>query len=437
MNKKTLIIGLVIASVLISSGYLLSGRMMVTNPMKEKSKIALTDTPALEAQLLDKQGTSSETALALSGNASTTAMKNSPTTTTKTTIIKTAVKEQTALLADGCFWCVEHDIEKEKGVISAVSGYAGGTTENPTYENYVGGGHREVVFVTYDANTVSFANLVEHIIKHGDPTDASGSFNDRGEQYAPAIYYETDAEKLAARSVIDGIDKLKVFEKPLPLIVIPRVKFWSAEEYHQDYGEKNPVRYGYYRSGSGRDKFIAKYWGAKASDLTVSNALLTTNTSVNSGTASTTKPWLTYVKPSKQALRKELSEITYDVTQEEGTETPHKNLYDKNYAEGIYVDILSGEPLYLSKDKYDSGTGWPSFVKPITDAAVVLRADETLFHSRTEVRSRYSDNHLGHVFYDGPSERGGKRYCMNSAALRFVPKAEMEKEGYGYLLQSL
>lgn len=328
---------------------------------------------------------------------------------------------KTALFANGCFWCAEHDLEEVGGVIDVVSGYAGGETENPTYENYIDGGHREVVLVTYDANQVSFANLVESVVKHGDPTDSAGSFNDRGAQYAPAIYYETEAEKVDARHVIESIDALRVFDKPLSLIVISRVKFWPAEEYHQDYAKKNPLRYGYYRSGSGRNAFIEKYWGDKANEFTVSAQLESVRR----------VSWEGFIKPPEEKLRTLLTPLQYAVTQEDDTEPPFNNLYDKNEADGIYVDVVSGEPLFSSADKYDSKTGWPSFVRPISDSAVVLKEDKRLFSTRVEVRSRYGDNHLGHVFPDGPTDRGGKRYCMNSAALRFVPKADMEKEGYG------
>jgi|GEM_PF-113912 len=341
------------------------------------------------------------------------------------------VLEKTALLANGCFWCVEHDLEKIDGVIDVVSGYAGGSTENPTYKNYAAGSHREVVLVTYDANKVSFGNLVEHIIKHGDPTDANGSFGDRGQQYSPAIYYENDSEKDEAYRVIHAVDALKVFPDALPLIVIPRVKFWPAEEYHQDYSKKNPLRYTYYRTASGRNSFIEKYWGDSAVSFIIPNPK---NMSTQDGEIlSKEDSWKSFIKPSKDVLRTLLTPIQYEVTQEDGTERPFTNAYDKNYAEGLYVDIVSGEPLYFSKDKYDSGTGWPSFVKPITDDVVVLHEDNTLFTKRTEVRSRFADSHLGHVFYDGPADRGGKRYCMNSASLRFIPRSDMEKEGYAYL----
>jgi peptide methionine sulfoxide reductase msrA/msrB len=340
---------------------------------------------------------------------------------------------QTALLANGCFWCVEHDLAKVEGVIDVVSGYAGGTTENPTYENATAGGHKEVVQVTYDPSKVSYANLVEHVIKHGDPTDALGSFHDRGLQYAPAIYYKNDAEKAEARRVIAAVDALHVFPNPLPLSVLPTVKFYPAEDYHQDYSEKNPIRYNYYRTGSGRSAFIEKTWGTRANifEVPAQSVVISLQNEVTQYNAMS---WNDFQKPTAEELKAKLTTLQYKVTQKEGTESPFANAYDKNYEAGIYVDIVSGEPLYFSKDKYDSGTGWPSFVKPISDDAVTLKEDDGLFTSRTEVRSKHADSHVGHVFDDGPKDRGGKRYCMNSAAMRFIEKADMEKEGYAYLL---
>ena len=349
--------------------------------------------------------------------------------------LTSAVEEKTAVFANGCFWCVEHDLEKVVGVIDVISGYAGGREENPTYENYADSGHREVVRVTYDTNRVTYGNLVEHIIKHGDPTDAEGSFGDRGEQYAPALYYETEEEREEALRVMKAIDTLRVFPEPLPLVVTPRVEFWPAEEYHQDYSVKNPVRYTYYRTASGRDAFIKKYWGDTASSFTVSHAK--SMHIKEEKIILREDSWESFIKPSDEALRTRLTSIQYDVTQKEGTERPFTNAYDKNYDEGVYVDIVSGEPLFLSKDKFDSKTGWPSFVRPIASDAVVLHEDNTIFSKRTEVRSRYADSHLGHVFTDGPAEQGGKRYCMNSASLRFIPREEMEAEGYAYLFAQM
>ncbi len=285
------------------------------------------------------------------------------------------ITDSTALFAGGCFWCVEADFEKLRGVGDVVSGYAGGTTENPTYENYAKGGHREVVQVPYDSSRISYQKLVEHILTHADPNDTTGSFVDRGVQYSAAIYFENEEEEKIAREVAKG----------LPIPILPRPDFYPAEEYHQDFYKKSPVRYTYYRNASGRNEYIKKASG--------------------------------------------LTDIQYYVVKENGTEKPFDNEYWDNKREGIYVDIVSGEVLFSSKDKYDSGTGWPSFTKPIQPDAVTLHEDNTLGTKRTEVRSKIADSHLGHVFNDGPN--GGERWCMNSAAMRFVPKEDMVKEGYG------
>ncbi len=288
--------------------------------------------------------------------------------------------DSTALFAGGCFWCVEADFEKLRGVGDVISGYAGGTTANPTYENYAAGGHREVVEVHYDATKINYRKLVEHILTHADPNDTTGSFVDRGLQYSSAIYFGNKEEEKIAREVAKG----------LPIPILPRPVFYKAEDYHQDYYEKNPVRYTYYRNASGRNEYIKKHSG--------------------------------------------LTELQYHVVKENGTEPPFENEYWDNHEEGIYVDIVSGEALFSSKDKYESGTGWPSFTKPISEKAVTLHEDNTLFTKRTEVRSAVADSHLGHVFDDGPQDKGGKRWCMNSAALRFIPKERMKELGYGEYL---
>jgi peptide methionine sulfoxide reductase msrA/msrB len=335
------------------------------------------------------------------------------------------------LLAGGCFWCVESDLEKYTGVVSAVSGYAGGEGDNPTYENYGSRGFREVVEVTYDPTQVSFENIVEYMLRHSDGTDGSGSFYDRGEQYAPAVYYTTPEEKQAIEKVIASIDTKKVYDVPLAVKVLPWVKFWPAEDYHQDYYKKNPIRYAYYRNASGRDAFIKKHWGDDTTPKPTPQETLLPKQSMST----TNKPWEQFTKPSDDVLRTTLTPIQYEVTQEEGTERAFTNAYDKHYEAGIYVDVVSGEPLFSSTDKFDSGTGWPSFVKPITPNAVTEHEDKKLFSTRTEVRSKIADSHLGHVFPDGPRDRGGMRYCMNSASLRFIPKADMEGLGYGEYLQ--
>ncbi len=332
---------------------------------------------------------------------------------------KSAVTGETkmALFANGCFWCAEADFEKLPGVRSVISGYADGEGENPTYENYGKRGFREVVEVNYNPARVSYGQLVEYLIKHGDPTDGEGSFYDRGYEYSPGIYYESEGEKREAERIIGKVNAHGIFTKPLALTVMPLTTFYPAEEYHQNYYKKNPIRYAYYRKGSGRDSFIEKYWGDGAARFEYA--------------AETATSWRNFVKPTDDVLRAKLTPMQYEVTQKDGTEPPFQNEYDGNKAEGLYVDIVSGEPLFSSKDKYDSGTGWPSFVRPLESQSVVLKEDHIFFLTRTEVRSRYADSHLGHVFDDGPEDRGGLRYCMNSAALRFVPKEKLEEEGYG------
>ncbi len=350
----------------------------------------------------------------------------------------------TAILANGCFWCVEADLEKVDGVISVVSGYAGGTVPNPTYDTYQSSGHREVVLVTYNPQVVSYANLVEHIIKHGDPTDAAGSFYDRGVGYAPAIYYTNADEEAEARRVIAAVDAAKVFPNPLPLAVLPRPSFYPAEDYHQDYYKNHALKYTYYRTASGRTQFITDTWEDTLKSFTfseqpISSDVSSKETTMNEKQVTQLTPtfWVNYEKPAESVLRVTLSPIAYSVTQEDGTERAGTSPLDKNYERGIYVDVVSGEPLFSSRDKFDSGTGWPSFVAPITPEAVTEHVDKKLFSTRTEIRSRYADSHLGHVFPDGPRDRGGLRYCMNGVALRFIPEAEMVAAGYEYWLNTL
>jgi peptide methionine sulfoxide reductase msrA/msrB len=323
---------------------------------------------------------------------------------------------ESAYFAGGCFWCVEKDFERVDGVVEAVSGYMGGETENPTYKDH--GDHRESVRVVYDADVVDYETLVQFFFRHHDPTDEGGSFYDRGFQYTSAIYPVNEEEAEIAERIISEIDAEGVFDSKIVTAVETGKTFWRAEEYHQNYYMNNPVRYNGYRKASGRDDFIEGVWGDRLDEYGLRDEV------------DSDHRWVDYEKPSDEELRETLTDLEYRVTQKDKTEKPFSegNL-DKNYEDGIYVDLISGEPLFSSKDKFDSGTGWPSFVKPISDEFVVTKPDYILLVPRTEVRSRYGDNHIGHVFNDGPDPLG-KRWCMNGAAMRFVPLDEMVEEGY-------
>ena len=361
------------------------------------------------------------------------------TTEKNSTVAVTTPQIATLLVAGGCFWCVEADLEKLPGVRSVVSGYAGGTTKNPTYEKYAHDEHREVVEVTYDANQVSFEQVLIYAMKHMDPTDDDGSFGDRGEYYSPAFYYSTPAEKTIIDNLIADVTKNGPYKKALGIDVEATPTFWPAEDYHQDYykGTLSKLKYQYYRNASGRDAYIKSVWGTDtAASLPWRTVAKTVVSNVTTSTTNQIAMWKKYVKPSREVLQTQLDPAVFNVTQEEGTERSGSSPLDKNYEPGIYVDVLSGEPLFSSRDKFDSGTGWPSFVRPIMTNAVTEHSDNTFFSKRTEVRSKIADGHLGHVFTDGPADRGGMRYCMNGVALTFIPRADMEAKGYGeYLTQ--
>jgi len=358
---------------------------------------------------------------------------------TLTPLVSEGADLEKATFAGGCFWCMEPPFEKLEGVTSVVSGYSGGIEKDPSYGEVAGGrtGHLECVQVTYNPDVIGYQALLDVYWRQFDPTDDGGSFVDRGHQYTSAIFAHTDRQKELAEASKKALGESGRYKDSIATPIRAFGIFYPAEDYHQDFYKTNPRRYHGYRNGSGRDAFIQKHWG---DDIKTVKEKKMGMKEEKAGMAKERKDekmemmkdkWM---KPADDLLKQKLTPMQYRVTQHEGTEPPFRNEYWDKKESGIYVDIVSGEPLFSSTHKFKSGTGWPSFTQPLVSENVVEKTDKTLFVSRTEVRSKLADSHLGHVFGDGPAPTR-LRYCINSAAVRFIAKDSLVDAGYGDYLK--
>lgn len=313
-------------------------------------------------------------------------------------------------LAGGCFWGMEGYFKRINGVLSTETGYANGHTENPSYEQVCqqNTGHAETLKVEYDADVISLTDILRHFFRVIDPTTLNRQAHDVGTQYRSGIYYTDPAD----RDIIQATIKAEQgrYSKPIVVENLPLEQYFPAEEYHQDYLEKNPGGYCHIDI-------------SKASEPLPELPTLPQSEKKYDPAG--------FHKPDQVQLRQQLSEQSFEITQNAATERPFSHEYDELFAPGIYVDIVSGEPLFSSSDKFNSGCGWPAFSQPIKAEAVNEHNDDSLGRVRTEIRSQQADSHLGHVFNDGPQDRGGMRYCINGASLKFIPYEEMDAAGYG------
>jgi len=325
-------------------------------------------------------------------------------------------KTEIATLAGGCFWCTESAFDDLPGVVDVISGYTGGHLANPTYEQVSSGqtGHYESIEVRFDPSKITYAEILNVFWRQIDPTDAGGQFADRGDQYRSVIFVHDDAQRKIAEASKASLEKSGWFDKPIATQILPAGPFYKAEEYHQHYHTKHPVEYNAYKWGSGRGPYIEAFWKEKPPIAPAAAA----------------PSCAAWVKPSDAELKRTLTPLQYEVTQHEGTERAFENEYWNNHEPGIYVDVVSGEPLFSSKDKFDSGSGWPSFTRPLVPANIVAHPITDAGDQVSELKSKAAGSHLGHVFADGPKPTG-MRYCIDSASLRFIPASQIAAKGYG------